>query len=101
MGILKGASLDGKNAFVLRFLTFIEKYMSLRVEPPLGEIAKDVALQGGVGGPRHFYYSTGCPSRAARGWSRGRVLVLVLVLVPGRALREGGGGSHRFSRRTG
>ena len=39
-GIFKGASLDGKNNFVLKFLTFSEKYMFFGVEPPLGEIAK-------------------------------------------------------------
>ena len=39
-GIFKGASPDGKNKFFKKFLTFIEKYMSFGVEPPLGEIAK-------------------------------------------------------------
>ena len=32
--------LMGKTIFVFLFLTFIEKYMSFGVEPPLGQIAK-------------------------------------------------------------
>ena len=40
MGIFKGASPDGKNKFLKKFLTFIEKYMSFAVESPLGEIEK-------------------------------------------------------------
>ena len=39
-GIFKGASPDGKNKFFKKFLTFIEKYMSFGVEPPLGEFEK-------------------------------------------------------------
>ena len=38
MGIFKGVSPDGKNKLFKKFLTFFEKYMSVGVEPPLGEI---------------------------------------------------------------